>query len=106
MRFEALSHQQCMDKLLGLMNYEGLRREQAELRKKGVSAASAFRPSSRSPTQPHVLRRGRREDRRAGRLHDQIGRERAIVAATGVTEQGQGTETIMAQIAATASASR
>src|SRR5205814_7539498 len=26
----------------------------------------------------------------------------AIVAATGVTEQGQGTETIMAQIAATA----
>src|SRR5258707_13911237 len=26
----------------------------------------------------------------------------AVVAATGVTEQGQGTETIMAQIAATA----
>ncbi|HYT84948.1 MAG TPA: molybdopterin cofactor-binding domain-containing protein, partial [Burkholderiales bacterium] len=36
MRFEALSHHKCMAKLLELMKYDELRREQAELRKKGV----------------------------------------------------------------------
>src|SRR5437899_2470343 len=36
MRFEALSHQQCLEKLLALMKYEELRKEQAGLRKKGV----------------------------------------------------------------------
>src|SRR4051812_21198651 len=36
MRFEALSHEQCMAKLLGIMDYEALRREQAELRKRRV----------------------------------------------------------------------
>src|SRR5437867_1155340 len=36
MRFEALSHHECLDKLLALMKYDELRKEQAELRKKGV----------------------------------------------------------------------
>src|SRR5258708_22084731 len=36
MRFEALSHHQCMDKLLALMKYDELRKEQIDLRKKGV----------------------------------------------------------------------
>ena len=36
MKMEKLSHQQCLDKLLFLINYSELRREQAALRKRGV----------------------------------------------------------------------
>jgi len=40
-----------LDKLLDMMNYEGLRAEQVELRKGTFIAVSASRVSSKSPTQ-------------------------------------------------------
>ena len=36
LKFEKLSHHQCLDKLLALMDYKGLRAEQAALRTKGI----------------------------------------------------------------------
>ena len=35
-KYEKLSHQQCLEKLLKMMDYEGLRAEQAALRQKGI----------------------------------------------------------------------
>jgi len=35
-KYEKLSHEQCLSKLLHLMDYQGLRAEQAALRQKGV----------------------------------------------------------------------
>ena len=35
-KFELLSHHAAMDRLMAMMNYDGLRAEQAELRKKNI----------------------------------------------------------------------
>jgi carbon-monoxide dehydrogenase large subunit len=103
MRFEALSHHKCMAKLLEMMNYPELRREQAELRKKGihrgVGLASFIEVTNPSPMFYGVG--GARISATDG-CTIKLDANGAIVAATGVTEQGQGTETIVAQVAATA----
>jgi carbon-monoxide dehydrogenase large subunit len=103
MRFEALSHHQCMGKLLGLMKYDELRREQAELRKKGVYRGIGL-SSFIEVTNPSPMFYGVGGARIAAQdgCTIKLDANGAIVAATGVTEQGQGTETIIAQIAATA----
>src|SRR6266853_1042674 len=103
MRFEALSHQQCLDKLLALMKYDELRREQAGLRKKGVVRGIGL-SSFIEVTNPSPMFYGVGGARIAAQdgCTIKLDASGAIVAATGVTEQGQGTETIMAQIAATA----
>jgi CO/xanthine dehydrogenase Mo-binding subunit len=103
MRFEALSHHQCLAKLLEIMDYDGLRREQAALRKKGVhrgiGLASFIEVTNPSPMFYGVG--GARISATDG-CTLKLDANGSIVAATGVTEQGQGTETIVAQIAATA----
>jgi CO/xanthine dehydrogenase Mo-binding subunit len=103
MRFEALSHHRCLDKLLEIMDYDGLRREQAELRGKGVyrgiGLSSFIEVTNPSPMFYGVG--GARISATDG-CTIKLDANGAIVAATGVTEQGQGTETIVAQIAATA----
>src|SRR5262249_37214462 len=103
MRFEALSHHACMDKLLELMNYDQLRREQSELRKKGVCRGIGL-SSFIEVTNPSPMFYGVGGARIAAQdgCTIKLDANGSIVAATGVTEQGQGTETIMAQIAATA----
>src|SRR5260221_2181119 len=103
MRFEALSHHQCLDKLLTLMKYGELRKEQNELRKKGVyrgiGLSSFIEVTNPSPMFYGVGGAPIAAQDGCTIKPDASG---AIVAATGVTEQGQGTETLMAQIAATA----
>ena len=103
MRFEALSHHACLDKLLALMDYPRLRAEQSALRAQGVyrgiGLASFIEVTNPSPMFYGVGgARIAAQDGCTMRL-DASG---AIIAATGITEQGQGTETIVAQIAATA----
>jgi len=103
MRFEALSHHRCLAKLLEIMDYEGLRREQAGLREQGVhrgiGIAAFIEVTNPSPMFYGVG--GARISATDG-CTIKLDANGAIVAATGVTEQGQGTETIVAQIAATA----
>jgi carbon-monoxide dehydrogenase large subunit len=103
MRFEALSHQQCLSKLMEIMKYDELRREQADLRKKGVYRGIGL-SCFIEVTNPSPMFYGVGGARIAAQdgCTIKLDANGSIVAATGVTEQGQGTETIMAQIAATA----
>jgi aerobic carbon-monoxide dehydrogenase large subunit len=102
LKFEALSHHASLNKLLAMMDYEGLRREQARLREDGVYRGIGF-ASFIEVTNPSAAFYGvggariSSQDGATVRL-DATG---AIICHTGVTEQGQGTEAIIAQIVAT-----
>ncbi len=100
-KYEKLSHQQCLDKLLKLMDYEGLRAEQAELRQKGIhrgiGLATMIEVTNPSPAFYGVGgARISAQDGATLRLDPQ-GMLNVLVS---VTEQGQGTEAVFAQIAA------
>lgn len=101
--YESLSHHASLDKLLAMMDYDTLRAEQAELRKqgiyRGIGLASFIEVTN--PSAAFYGIGGARISSQDGctiRL-DPTG---TIICSTGVTEQGQGTEAIIAQIAATA----
>lgn len=101
LKFEKLSQQESLAKLLTLMDYDGLRREQAALRQRGIhrgvgvacfveltNPGPAFYGVGGAPISS--------QDGCTIRL-DPGG---SVTCATGVTEQGQGTETMVAQIVA------
>jgi carbon-monoxide dehydrogenase large subunit len=100
-KYEKLSHQQCMDKLLQLMDYDALRAEQAALRQKGVyrgiGLAAMIEVTNPSPAFYGVG--GARISAQDGATirMDPQGMLNVMVS---VTEQGQGTEAVFAQIAA------
>ena len=102
-KFEKLSHHQCLDKLLALMNYPELRKEQQALRAKGIyrgiGIAAMIEVTNPSPAFYGVGgARISAQDGATIRL-DPAGMVNVLVS---VTEQGQGTEAIFTQIAATA----
>ncbi|MES2029749.1 MAG: xanthine dehydrogenase family protein molybdopterin-binding subunit [Pseudomonadota bacterium] len=100
-RFEALSHHACLAKVKAMMDYDGLRAEQAELRTKGIhrgiGIASFVEITNPGPAFYGVG---------GARISSQDG---AVIKVTpsgdvhcsiSVTELGQGTETIIGQIVA------
>jgi len=102
-KFEKLSHHQTLDKLLKLMSYEKLRSEQAELRKKkiyrGIGLAAMIEVTNPSPAFYGVGgARISAQDGATLRLEP----TGMLTVMCSVTEQGQGTEGIFAQIAASA----
>jgi len=102
MKFELLSHHQCLDKLLALMDYKKLRAEQAELRKqgihRGIGLASMIEVTNPSPAFYGVGgARISAQDGATLRLEP----TGMVTVTVSVTEQGQGTEAVFAQIAAT-----
>jgi aerobic carbon-monoxide dehydrogenase large subunit len=102
-KFERLSHHACFDKLMELMDYKALRAEQASLRKQGVyrgiGLASIIEVTSPSPAFYGVGgARISAQDGATLRLEP----TGMLTVLSSVTEQGQGTEAIFAQIAATA----
>ena len=102
-KFEKLSHHQCLDKLLALMDYPQLRKEQQALRAKGIyrgiGLAAMIEVTNPSPAFYGVGgARISAQDGATIRL-DPAGMVNVLVS---VTEQGQGTEAIFTQIAATA----
>ncbi len=102
MKFEALSHHQCLDKLLKLMDYDALRAEQIELRKKGIyrgiGLAAMIEVTNPSPAFYGVGgARISAQDGATLRLEP----SGMLTVIVSVTEQGQGTEAVFAQIAAT-----
>jgi len=102
LKFEKLSHHQCLDKLMALMDYDGLRAEQAALREKGIyrgiGLAAMIEVTNPSPAFYGVGgARISAQDGATLRL-DPGGMLNVLVS---VTEQGQGTEAVFAQIAAT-----
>jgi aerobic carbon-monoxide dehydrogenase large subunit len=103
LRFEALSHHQALDKLLTMMNYPGLRAEQAALRQRGVhrgiGIASFIEVTNPSPAFYGVG--GARISSQDG-VSVRMDATGAVVAHTSITEQGQGSEAITAQVVASA----
>src|SRR5215204_1953367 len=103
LKFEALSHHASLDKLVAMMGYEALRAEQAAMRQKGVHRGIGF-ASFIEVTNPSAAFYGvggariSSQDGATVRL-DATG---TVVCQTSVTEQGQGTEAIIAQVVATA----
>ena len=102
-KFEKLSHHQCLDQLMTLMDYQGLRKEQASLRAqgiyRGIGLAAMIEVTNPSPAFYGVGgARISAQDGATIRL-DPAGMVNVLVS---VTEQGQGTEAVFTQIAATA----
>jgi carbon-monoxide dehydrogenase large subunit len=101
-KFEALSHHSALAHLDSMMNYAGLRAEQARLRKQGVYRGIGF-ASFVEVTNPSAAFYGvggakiSAQDGATVRL-DATG---AIFCHTGVSEQGQGAEAVIAQCVAT-----
>jgi aerobic carbon-monoxide dehydrogenase large subunit len=100
-RFEALSHQVCLQRLRDMMDYDVLRGEQAALRTRGVhrgiGIAAFVEITNPSPAFYGVG---------GARISSQDGATLSLTpsgevrCAISVTEQGQGTEAIVSQIVA------
>ena len=99
LRFEQLSHHASLSKLLGMMDYEGLRAQQAALRKNGIHRGIGI-ASFIEVTNPSAAFYGvggariSSQDGVALRLDAQG----AVICHTSITEQGQGSESLTAQI--------
>ena len=102
MAFESLSHIQSLDKLLDMMDYDSLRQEQSELRKqgiyRGIGLATFIEVTNPSPMFYGV---GGAAISAQDGCTLRLDAKGNVFCATGVTEQGQGTETVIAQIVAT-----
>jgi len=102
LKFERLSHHASLDKILRMMDYDALRAEQARLRKEGVHRGIGF-ASFIEVTNPSAAFYGvggariSSQDGATVRL-DATG---AVFCHSGVTEQGQGAEAVLAQCVAT-----
>jgi carbon-monoxide dehydrogenase large subunit len=102
-KFEKLSHHKALDLLLKITQYEKLREEQSQLRKKniyrGIGLAAMIEVTNPSPAFYGVG--GARISAQDGATlrFEPTG---MVTVMCSVTEQGQGTEGIFAQIAASA----
>jgi carbon-monoxide dehydrogenase large subunit len=101
MKFEGLSHEASLARLLKMMDYPGLRAEQERLRAsgihRGIGFASFIELTNPSPFMYGIG--GARISAQDG-CTVRVDPDGSVVAATGVTEQGQGTEAIVRQIVA------
>jgi carbon-monoxide dehydrogenase large subunit len=103
LKFEKLSHHQALELLLRTMKYDELRAEQAQLRKqgihRGIGLAAMIEVTNPSPAFYGVGgARISAQDGATLRLEP----TGMLTVLCSVTEQGQGTEAIFAQIAASA----
>src|SRR5207302_2281257 len=103
LKFEKLSHHKALDLLLRTMKYDELRAEQAQLRKqgihRGIGLAVMIEVTNPSPAFYGVGgARISAQDGATLRLEP----TGMLTVLASVTEQGQGTEAVLAQIAASA----
>jgi carbon-monoxide dehydrogenase large subunit len=100
-KFEKLSHHETLAHIDALMNYAGLRAEQARLRRQGIYRGIGF-ASFIEVTNPSAAFYGvggakiSAQDGATVKLDAQGN----ITVHTGVTEQGQGAEAVIAQVTA------
>src|SRR5207244_4704178 len=100
-KFEALSNHEAMAHLDSLMNYAGLRAEQERLRQQGIYRGVGF-ASFIEVTNPSAAFYGvggakiSAQDGATMKLDAQGN----VSVHSGVTEQGQGAEAVLAQVAA------
>ncbi len=97
-----MSHQRCLETLVERMDYAGLRREQAELRHKGIHRGigiAAFIKGT-APGPHGYYGAGGAPIASQDACTIKLDPGGGIICAVGVTEQGQGVDTVMGQIAA------
>ena len=103
MPFELLSHHASLDKLLEMMDYDALRADQIKMREqdvyRGIGFAAMIEVTNPSPMFYGVG--GARISAQDG-CTIRLDARGNVICATGVTEQGQGAEAVIAQVAATA----
>ena len=99
-----MSHQACLERLNEQMDYAGLREEQAELRKQGIQRGigiAAFIKGTAPGPHGYYGAGGAfiaSQDACTIKLEPSGG----VICSVGVTDQGQGVDTVMGQIAAAA----
>ncbi len=103
MKFEGLSHIASLNKLVEMIDYPALRAQQRAAREKGrhigIGFASFIELTNPSP---FMYGMGGAKISAQDGCTVRIDPDGTVVAATGVTEQGQGTEAIIRQIVAEA----
>jgi aerobic carbon-monoxide dehydrogenase large subunit len=99
LRFELLSHHAAMNKLMTMMDYDGLRAEQTALRKKnthrGIGIASFIEVTN--PSAAFYGVGGAKISSQDG-VAVRLDAQGAVICQTSITEQGQGSESLTAQI--------
>jgi aerobic carbon-monoxide dehydrogenase large subunit len=100
-KFEALSHHESLAHLDAMMNYAGLRAEQKRLRAQGVYRGIGFASfiEVTNPSAAFYGVGGAKISAQDG-VTMKLDAQGAIICQTGVTEQGQGAEAVIAQVAA------
>ena len=99
LKFEQLSHHAAMNKLMAMMDYDGLRAEQAALRQKnihrGIGVASFIEITN--PSAAFYGVGGARISSQDG-VAVRMDAQGSLICQTSITEQGQGSESLTAQI--------
>src|SRR5713226_8677533 len=100
-KFEALSHHESLAHLDAMMNYAGLRAEQKRLREHGVYRGIGFASfvEVTNPSAAFYGVGGAKISAQDG-VTIKLDAQGAIICQSGVTEQGQGAEAVLAQVAA------
>jgi aerobic carbon-monoxide dehydrogenase large subunit len=101
LKFELLSHHEALAHLDSMMNYAGLRAEQRKLREKGIYRGIGFASfiEVTNPSAAFYGVGGARITSMDGATV-KLDAQGAIIVHTGVTEQGQGAEAVVAQCVA------
>src|SRR6201987_3632519 len=99
LRFEQLSHHASLAKLIKMMDYDGLRAEQATLRARnihrGIGIASFIEVTN--PSAAFYGVGGARISSQDG-VAVRLDAQGSVICQTSITEQGQGSESLTAQI--------
>ncbi|HEX3338282.1 MAG TPA: xanthine dehydrogenase family protein molybdopterin-binding subunit [Pseudolabrys sp.] len=102
LKFELLSHHEALAHLDSMMNYAGLRADQKRSREKGINRGIGFASfiEVTNPSAAFYGVGGARITSMDGATV-KLDPQGAIIVHTGVTEQGQGAEAVVAQCVAT-----
>ena len=99
LRFELLSHHAALNKLMAMMNYDALRTEQAAVRDRnihrGIGIASFIEVTN--PSAAFYGVGGAKISSQDG-VAVRLDAQGSVVCQTSITEQGQGSESLTAQI--------
>jgi carbon-monoxide dehydrogenase large subunit len=100
-KFEALSHHACLAHIDAMMDYAGLRAQQRQLGAQGVYRGIGFAAfvEVTNPSAAFYGIGGAKISAQDG-VTVRLDAQGAIICHTGVTEQGQGAEAVIAQVAA------
>jgi len=102
LKFELLSHHEALAHLDSMMNYAGLRADQKKSREQGISRGigfASFIEVTNSSAAFYGVGGARITSMDGATVT--LGAQGAIIVHTGVTEQGQGAEAVVAQCVAT-----